>query len=179
MLIQELQVAKFITLQCLRSLFLKYEHKRVEMGKSVGCALNSENKAYCWGQVKETVHLQIAAYLCNGYRARISKVTGATTYACGLAIDGKLYCWGEGEHGNLGGSSTADTSTPVKIDSSLEVSGNHTWLSFETEEYWDGNYWKNVCALDENHDVYCWGKELTELLVTTPQLVTNQLHQGS
>ena len=85
------------------------------------------------------------------------EVTEGTSYACGLAIDGKLYCWGEGGS-NLGGGSTADTSAPVTIDSSLEVSGNHTWLSFDTEEFWDGNDWKNVCALDENHDVYCWGR---------------------
>ena len=87
------------------------EHKRVGMGMSVGCALNSENKPYCWGLDEGNGTDSVSSIpLAMDTELEFLEAHWGPSYACGLAIDGKLYCWGKGEHGNLGNGNTADSS---------------------------------------------------------------------
>ena len=156
------------------------ELSRIGLGVSVGCALSGDNKLYCWGE-----------YAGNGSAANSNiplamdtslefiETNGGTGMGCALDADGKLYCWGLNNHGNLGDGSLVASSTPVTIDAGEEVSGSHIWIDFDLGHWWDTNYYRQACALKDNHDAYCWGQgtygRLGDLTTTATQSTPSQV----
>ncbi len=119
------------------------------------CALDSDGKAYCWGD-------GIGGALGNGSTADSSvpvaveasgvlsgktlvAITANERYTCALDTAGKAYCWGERA---LGGNATS-SSTPVAVDDSGVLSGRV--LTQISAGY------SHACARDTQGRAYCWG----------------------
>ncbi len=70
-------------------------------------------------------------------------------HTCSISKEGKLYCWGSNGSGQLGLGFIDDNNL---YSYPLQVTHSYKWIDVAT------NGWKKqTCAIDENHDLYCWG----------------------
>jgi len=65
-------------------------------------------------------------------------------HTCGLAADSTAYCWGKNDLGQLGNSTTSDTTRPAA------VSGGRKFMVVTVGFY-------HSCGLTAGGDAYCWG----------------------
>ena len=123
------------------------------------CVIASDNKLYCWGRnhrgqlgnnsmvdSSRPVAVNMTGVLAGKTIKQIS--TGAY-HTCVVASDDNAYCWGENMKGQLGNNSTANSSVPVKVDTSGVLAGK------TIKQMSVGTY--NTCVIASDDKVYCWG----------------------
>jgi len=124
------------------------------------CVIASDNKLYCWGRnhrgqlgnnsmvdSSRPVAVNMTGVLAGKTTKQIS--TGAY-HTCVVASDDNAYCWGENMKGQLGNNSTANSSVPVKVDTSGVLAGK-TIKQISTGHY-------HTCAVASDDKMYCWGE---------------------
>jgi len=116
------------------------------------CAVNASQAPYCWGD-------NVAWQLGNGMVTNRYNPTPVTTsetfqgiatggaFTCALAVTAAAYCWGakgQGDLGQLGQGSAAESSTPVPVAGGLSFRALMSGDAFS-------------CGLTMAGRVYCWG----------------------
>jgi alpha-tubulin suppressor-like RCC1 family protein len=134
---------------------------QIAAGQQDTCALDTAGQVYCWG-------LNIYGQLGDGSTANSSvpvavDTTGALAgetltgiaasvsedFTCAVDAAGAAYCWGINFFGQLGDSTTANSSVPVAVDTSGALAGETL-----TQVTVGGD---QACALDNAGAAYCWG----------------------
>lgn len=127
------------------------------------CAIDSDNKAYCWGMNDHgelgngstasssvPVAIDMSGALNN---KTIKSISGGGYYTCAIASDDNAYCWGSNYSGTLGSNSnyggTAPTVSPVAVNTSGALN-NKTIKTISA-----GN--SATCAIAYDDKAYCWG----------------------
>ena len=123
------------------------------------CAIAYNNNAYCWGD-NSTGQLGNSSTTNSSVRVAVSSsgvlsgktiksVTTGLTHSCALASDNNAYCWGYGNFGQLGDTSTTNTTVPVAVSTIGALSGK-TVKSISAGDY-------HTCAIASDNNTYCWG----------------------
>jgi len=134
---------------------------KVSLGQHHSCAIDSNNRAYCWGNswdnntaTGQTSYPKIPKRIHkpNGsanWDATFIDIAAAEEHTCAIKTNGVAYCWGNDSYGSLGKLSVKndDRQYPVK------VSGNKTWVSIATGRW-------NTCGINDDNYLFCWGKNL-------------------
>lgn len=114
------------------------------------CAILDGGSLNCWGRndkgglgigttADSAVPVTVAAMPTPVGSAAIGNL-----HTCAVAASGTAYCWGEGQHGQLGNGTTADTTTPnpvTGISSAVQICNGS----------------QHTCALKSDRTVACWG----------------------
>lgn len=121
------------------------------------CALDSDGKAYCWGNngsgrlgnnSTTNSSVPVAVYTGGALANKvIKKIEASPSRACVITSDGMAYCWGAGTA--LGSGSSAASSVPVPVVSSGVLSGK-TILTMTGRGSVE-------CAIASDRLAYCWG----------------------
>jgi alpha-tubulin suppressor-like RCC1 family protein len=120
----------------------------IDVGPDHACGLDTEGKAYCWGQNTSgelgtgTIGDIGAPALVSGVQRFVALALG-DGFSCGLAQSGQAYCWGL-NNGRLGDGTTANRLSPTT------VIGGYSFSSIAS-----GN--NHVCGLTSSGAAYCWG----------------------
>lgn len=140
-------------------------------GHAHRCALDTENKLYCWGWGFDgnlgngsTSDKSTPTLVAGGH---IWKQVSATTWnvICGIDSQDDLYCWGDQTYsdGAVGNGSTSDATSPTLIDSGVKYS------FISTTGY-------VTCAITMDGDLKCWGSasmngQATNVAINAPAIV--------
>jgi alpha-tubulin suppressor-like RCC1 family protein len=131
---------------------------QIAAGDFYACALISDGTVRCWGA-------NFWGQLGNGTTTdsstpvAVSGISGSTLatqiaanyhHACALISDGTVRCWGENNYGQLGNSTTTDSSTPVVVTG---ISGSTRATQISAGQ-------GHTCALISDGTVRCWGKNI-------------------
>ena len=129
----------------------------VSSGNAHSCALDGSQHLFCWGssdqyqngvttgsEYRATRHTQD-----HMYQREWAMISAGGLFTCGIAVDATVWCWGDNNHGQLGYGVTNDKATAQQVQ--LPEAVNATSLSAGGE---------HVCALTDNGDVYCWGRNI-------------------
>jgi len=118
---------------------------------------SSTNVIYCWGaggsgqlgDGNSTSSASLVTVDATGVLAgkTVSKMATGSSTTC-VAADGAAYCWGNGANGMLGNGGTANSPTPVAVDTSTGLAGK------TVTDVAVGS--SSACAVASNQ-VYCWG----------------------
>lgn len=140
---------------------------RLATGSHHTCAINIENKLFCWGRAWE-------GQLGDGQKSQnknqpvhimqsltFTSVDVGTQSSCAITMAGKLYCWGLNKHYELGydGSKVAtptevtgfpenDSLILIKMSNSFNMFKDHVSLNHEPA---------HSCALTQKGRIFCWG----------------------
>ena len=130
----------------------------VSMGSHHGCGVLQNpvdgRKLFCWGRNNygqtghDTSTNQTTPVEVVGDQIWVDVVAFSNT-TCGLTVDGEIWCWGDlsyGQSGNEDPPANSSLPTLVATDVSwrqLDVGANH------------------VCAVDDEDDLFCWGRDFT------------------
>ena len=126
------------------------------------CALDSDGKAYCWGDGWYGQLGDDAAGLGSGSTVPVAVNTSGAlagkflvdinndyAHTCALDSEGALYCWGRNIEGQLGNGTNFDSAVPVALSTSGPLAG------MKIIEIVAG--YLHSCALTSGSQVYCWG----------------------
>ncbi|HOW51512.1 MAG TPA: hypothetical protein PLV42_05645 [bacterium] len=119
---------------------------QVSAGGDHTCAITVTGALYCWGDntygqigdgttVARTVPLRIAA------KSRWSSVAAGASSTCAVTDTGSLFCWGNNREGQC-----LPDSTQEEFHTPFKVYADDWWLVVNRQ-----------CALNREHDIYCWG----------------------
>ena len=138
--------------------------KQVSVGFENVCAIDSDGKAYCWGNgafgalgngstVRSNVPVAVLppqgmTPLLGGQFKQISAEGGNRT--CAIAYGDDAYCWGEGRYGGLGNNSTANSKRPVPVLMSGILANKRI------KQISSGVY--RTCVIASDNQIYCWGR---------------------
>jgi alpha-tubulin suppressor-like RCC1 family protein len=132
----------------------------VSAGYTHACSISS-GKAYCWGDNSDgelgnggTASSSVpVAVVTSGVLAGVTltQITAGFFFTCALSTTGAVYCWGFNADGELGNSSTINSSVPVAVSTSGALSGV-TVTQITADSGLD------ACALGSTGAAYCWGK---------------------
>ena len=121
---------------------IDFRHKQpVAAGGNASCAIDTAQRAWCWGALGTTTHSQPT--IVAGDRSYISVAVSNTT-GCGLMDSGKVWCWQEPQLANDPGPTLG------------QLPGNHRFrqlvgaLGPETA----------FCGVDTTNRAWCWGSGL-------------------
>ncbi len=124
----------------------------VTVGALMMCALDSEGRAYCWGDNwfgelgdGTTITKRGPSAVIGGIRWR--QISAGGTHVCGISLDGVTYCWGNNFRGALGlgnGLISGASGEPLRVNSNVTFSA--VWAGGGTS-----------CALTPDGKAYCWG----------------------
>lgn len=135
----------------------------IDAGESHTCAVDSTNKAWCWGDNSQG-QLGTGALpdlLCNfdptepqrPCRPTPELVVGGTAFrtvsagqahTCGLSTAGQVFCWGKNDRGQLGNGTQADSRAPVL------VAHSDVFKAVATGD-------AHSCAINVAGELFCWG----------------------
>lgn len=114
------------------------------------CALNSEDRLYCWGGMDGTLlgigsvpRSNVPVPYAAQYRWKQISLGG--TSLCGVTHDGTGYCWGKG-----GGYAHGNGEFGTKLEPT-EVGGEHRWKEIHRGA-------TRACGLTTDGRAWCWGK---------------------
>ena len=99
----------------------------VSAGRATACALDSDGRAYCWG---DNFHGELGngstggssdepvAVVSSGVLAgkRLIQIASGYNHTCARDTEGALYCWGFNSSGQLGDGTFTDGSSPVSVN---------------------------------------------------------------
>jgi len=134
--------------------------EQISVGFSHVCAIDSYDRAYCWG---DNTYGQLGVIsISKSSRPVAVDTTGlvngktvksiSTSYysTCAITSDDQVYCWGRNNYGQLGNNSNVDSTTPVAVDrTGLFI--NKTIKSISAGGF-------SACAIASDDKAYCWGK---------------------
>ena len=134
----------------------------VDVGYYFSCAKDDQDKLYCWGdnshgQVPGSSATHYPTEISNSDNTRWSVFSAGYDHACGIDENGSLWCWGRNNYGQIGNGTGGDGTENYNVNASSPVKIiNHnnstlTWESVNTNGH-------ETCAIDENNDMWCWGK---------------------
>jgi len=131
--------------------------KKIVQGDAAGCALDTTNGVYCWGNGYDgevgsgIAEGPLSPKLISGSGALAGKtitdiaITGQLS--CAIA-DGAPYCWGPNWDAQID-STYNEILSPVPVAMTGDAAGK-TFTSITTS-------WKDACAIATDKNVYCWG----------------------
>ena len=132
---------------------------QISAGGSHTCAIAPDNDAYCWGSGSSgklgnssTTNSSVpVAVSTTGVLAgkTIKQISAGGSHTCVIASDNKAYCWGSGSSGQLGNSSTTNSSVPVAVSTTGVLAGK------TIKQISVGNSY--TCAIASDNKAYCWG----------------------
>jgi alpha-tubulin suppressor-like RCC1 family protein len=123
----------------------------ISTGLHFTCALISNGKIMCWGtndsgQLGDGTTIDRHSPVeVTGLNREVVAISAGDYHACAITSGGEVVCWGFNEFGELGDSTTNDSSRPVNV----------TGLNSEAFAISAGQYVS--CALTLNGGAYCWG----------------------
>ncbi len=127
----------------------------ISVGLDHVCALNTKNKAICWGRgrygklgIGSGDGLGVIENLRTPREAKgnisFSSLSTGIFQTCGITSDGKAYCWGRNGSGQLG-----DGTTTMRVEPAA-VAGNVRFKSITIGD-------DHACGVSTSDDLYCWG----------------------
>lgn len=129
--------------------------KQLSAGVFHVCAVASNNRVYCWGwnlngQLGDGSTTQRAAPVETALPPGVTaqQIAAGSDHTCALTSAGAVYCWGGNHQGQLGDSTTTDSTTPVVTQPGAIPAGPIKRIA-------TGYY--HTCAIASNDWVYCWG----------------------
>lgn len=136
-------------------------------GHEHSCAITSgSGKAYCWGfnnrgqlGLGNGVSNQLpAAVQTTGVLAnkKLVSIALGALHTTALDSDGQVYSWGMGTYGQLGNGSSADSTSPVRVDTTGVLAGKKVTKIAATNNY--------TIALADDGRVYGWGYNDAQVL---------------
>lgn len=122
----------------------------VDIGHYGKCGILSNGALMCTGDIggpTTGTHRFSSGFTRLAAGVNFKKIIMDRSFAhfCALATTDELYCWGWGFDGQLGNGGNADQPTPVLVP-------GLTWKSVSSTASWN-----NLCGIDSNDDLYCWG----------------------
>ena len=138
------------------------------------CIIASDNQSYCWGlgsngQLGNNLTVQSLVPVATDTLAlndlTTQTITAGNAHSCMIASNSQAYCWGLNANGQLGNSSTTQSTTPAAVYTSGILSG----LTIKTIS--SSN--THTCVVASNNQAYCWG------LNTNGQLGNNSTAQST
>ena len=133
--------------------------KSFTLGNSHGCALDTNNTAYCWGwggdgelgsNTSNVEFSPVAVYTEGELKDKyIKSIDAGDWHTCAIASDDNAYCWGYGYDGALGTDSWDNEYTPAAVDRSGALAG------LTIKQISAGKY--HTCAIASDNNGYCWG----------------------
>lgn len=140
----------------------------VGLGVSHTCGIRDiggVKRAYCWGDNTNgklgdgTATPRYAlTEIGGGAYTDWKKIDSNQNFTCGLRDNGELWCWGLGTSGQLGRGSSADSSSPVRVQDSTGPTYWSDWVSFSVSS-------TTACGVRSNGELYCWGSESSNELL--------------
>lgn len=127
--------------------------RRLAVGKSHSCALDTAGTLYCWGDNRAgqlgvsggessvTIPTQVAS------ERAFHEVAAGRQHTCGLTVDGAAYCWGDNTRGQLGTGDSNATSGET-APGALPISNDFEAIAAADD---------STCGLHTSGAVYCWG----------------------
>lgn len=130
---------------------------QLAVGSRHTCAINTDRNTYCWGADEEgevdgtgsTQNVTVPKVVPLPPAApALTELSAGGHATCGLG-DGRLFCWG------------SVLITAMNTTAPTEITGA-TWAQVSVG-------WSHACAVDTNHDAWCWGaNDAGQLGATTP-----------
>ena len=142
---------------------LPMDSRKVSLGFLHSCALRSNNQVFCWGngdygqlgngRTLPAIHpVDVHTSEANSSPlGHIVSVSAGHFHTCALTERGRVKCWGNGEHGQLGNNETADSPTPVGVQTSETNSSPLRGIVAISAGR------DHTCALTRAGNVKCWG----------------------
>lgn len=137
----------------------KLSWQTISAGGQNTCGVKSDGSAWCWGEgssgqigdgktaASQSVPAPVSDLNVSG--KRWSSITVGISYACGLRDDDTAWCWGQGNDGQLGNGSRAESiATPVPVIAD-DLTGRK-WLSLSAGS-------NTTCGLRDDTSIWCWG----------------------
>ncbi|MEZ4846987.1 MAG: hypothetical protein R2877_08715, partial [Bdellovibrionota bacterium] len=128
-------------------------------GNKHACAIDGNNKLYCWG-ANDSGQLGIGNTASQnapteidttnvGVSNNFRKVSTSWSHTCAIHDNNKLYCWGNNNYGFLGIGNEVVQTSPVEVA--------FTSIGF-TNQIKDVDVGiSGTCAIDMNNKGFCWG----------------------
>lgn len=130
----------------------------ISAGLSHTCKIMS-GKAYCWGDNTygelgngSTMNSNVPVAVYTGgvlAGVTLTQITAGDTYTCALSSVGTAYCWGMNGSGQLGNSSTSNSTVSVPVYTGGVLAGV-TLVQISAG-------YVSTCALSSTGAAYCWG----------------------
>lgn len=113
------------------------------------CALDVDDKLYCWGRNFEGELGRLGTGDLTSIREIAADgpwldVATSNRHTCAIKADHTAWCWGANDRGQLGNNSTVNSTEPVAIS----IGATHAIAASEL----------HTCAIDDNRAAWCWGK---------------------
>ena len=124
-------------------------------GDQQACAIMDDESLTCWGRNSDgelgdgttTTGTSPTAVSLNAGE-NVIDVGSGDSHTCALLDDGSIKCWGSNYYGQLGDGTNFDRSLPT---STASLGAGRTAVDIGVGEF-------GVCALLDNDDVKCWGR---------------------
>jgi prepilin-type N-terminal cleavage/methylation domain-containing protein len=144
--------------------FVASTWKQIAAGDNHTCAIDSNDKAYCWGdnwagqlgndsdvESYTPVAVDTTGEL-DGLTIKSISTSSGSSHTCVIASDDKVYCWGDNGVGQLGtGAADSDLhSVPTAIDMAGVLNG----LTIKSVAVGP----TKTCVIASDDNAYCWGE---------------------
>jgi len=147
---------------------LPTQWKTVNVYDSNSCAIDINNKLWCWGsnnnfQLGDATNFD--AFLPTAVAtpdADWSNVAQGVFHTCASKADDSNWCWGGNADGQLGIGDIADAKTPRQ-----EATKAIDWIQVDVSR-------NHVCAVKDDATAYCWGWNYIGQLGNDSYVSTNQ-----
>lgn len=132
--------------------------EQIAAGLDHTCALR-KGRVYCWGQTLRGDQVSAIA-TAESRLANISSIDAAGRRTCALGAGGSLYCWGEelgeGSQGVPGQVYVHPPSGSIPADLAIRW-GALKQIDFGARVTKVAVGMIHICAITEDHELYCWG----------------------
>ncbi len=131
----------------------------IQAGYFHTCALLDTGEGYCWGLntsgqlgdgLNDFQFINYTPQKVHGLSNKIKQITLGQSHTCALLETGDIYCWGLNQNGQLGSEVNYETTQPIDTPLKIESLGDKAYqISTGTS---------HTCALLNNGNIECWGK---------------------